>query len=220
MNRKFLGTAGLAALLVGGLAASHLALAQPSHDGPGDRQGGLMAMADANHDGKISKAELTAALNARFDKLDANHDGKLTKEDWALNREARLDERFAAMDTDHNGQISKAEFKAAHQARFDRAEGPDGGPGPEGREGHGFGRGGHDRFGGGMMFGGRGGPMGEAMKNGGMTRAEFLARPLAMFDKADSNKDGFVTADEMKAAREAMRSAWKARRGADAPDRN
>lgn len=209
MNRKFLGMAGVGALLVGGLAASHLALAQPDHDRPGGRQGEMMAKMDANHDGKISKAELTAALDARFARMDANHDGKLTKEDWALNREARLDERFAAMDADHNGQISKAEFKAAHQ-----------GPGPEGRDDQGFGRRGHHRFGGGMMFGGRGGPMAEAMKDGGVTRAEFMARPLAMFDKADSNKDGVVTADEMKAAREAMRDAWQARRGGEAPDRN
>ncbi|WP_340267322.1 EF-hand domain-containing protein [Sphingobium mellinum] len=218
MIRKFLGTVGVGALLVGGLAASHLALAQPDRDGPGGRQGAIMAMVDANHDGKISKAELTAALNARFDKLDVNHDGKLTKEDRELARQARLEERFAALDTDHNGQISKAEFLAGHQGRFGQRDGdrPDRGK----HEGRGFGRGGHRGFGGGMMMRGGGGPMGEAMKDGVVTRAEFMAGPLAMFDKADSNKDGFVTADEMKAARDAMRSAWQARRGAEAPDRN
>lgn len=214
MIRKFLGTVGVGALLVGGLAASHMALAQPDHDGPGGPRGAMMAMADANHDGKISKAELTAALDARFAKLDANHDGKLTKEDRQLARQARLEARFAALDADRNGQISKAEFMAGHQPRLG---GPDGNGHDRGEhDGRGFGRGGHHRFGGGMMFHGRGGPMGEAMKDGVMTRAEFMARPLAMFDKADANKDGFVTGDEMKAARQAMRAEWQARRGADA----
>lgn len=221
MIRKFFGTVGVGALLVGGLAVSHLALAQPGHDGPGGRHAAMMAKADANKDGKISKAELTAALDARFARMDANRDGKLTQEDRALNREARMDKRFAAMDTDRNGQISKAEFKAAHQARFDRRQGADeGGPRADRRDGHGAGRGGHHRFGGGMMSRGHGGPMGDAMKDGAVTRAEFMAGATAMFDKADSNKDGFVTADEMKAARDAMRSAWQARRAAGSPDRN
>jgi hypothetical protein len=42
---------------------------------------------------------------------------------------------------------------------------------------------------------------GDADKDGTLTRAEFLARPVAMFDHADTNKDGVVTADELKAAR-------------------
>jgi len=218
MIRKFWGTVAVGSLFVGGLAASHLALAQPGDGGPVGRHGGLVAMADANKDGKVSKAELTTTLDARFTKIDANRDGKLTKEDRELGRQARLDQRFATLDSDHNGQISKAEFAAGHQARFDRRDGE----GRGGREGgHRFGgRGGHNGFGGGMGFHGRGGPGGEAMKDGVLTRAEFLARPLAMFDKADSNQDGFVTADEMKVARQAMRDAWQARRGADAAPKN
>ncbi|EQB09806.1 hypothetical protein L288_05195 [Sphingobium quisquiliarum P25] len=213
MIRKFFGTVAVGSLFVGGLAASHMALAQPGPGGPVGRHGGMMAMADTNKDGKISKAELTAAIDARFVKMDANRDGKLTKEDREISRQARLDQRFAALDTDRNGQISKAEFTAGHQARFDRRDGDS-----RNSEGKRFGRGGHHGRGGGMMFGGPG--RGEAMKDGALTRAEFLAGPLAMFDKADSNKDGFVTADEMKAARAAMRSEWQARRGADAAPKN
>jgi Ca2+-binding EF-hand superfamily protein len=216
MIRKFFGTVAVGSLFVGGLAASHLAMAQPGDGGPG-RHGGLIAMADANKDGKVSRAELTTALDARFAKLDANHDGKLTKEDREIARKARLEQRFAGLDSDHNGQISKAEFMAGQEARFDRRSSE----GPGGREGgHRFGRGGHHGFGGGMGMRGRGGPAGGAMKDGVVTRAEFMARPLAMFDKADANRDGFVTADEMKAARAQMRSEWQARRGGDAAPQN
>lgn len=213
MIRKFLSTAAVGALFVGGLAGAHVALAQPGDGGPGGRHGGMIEMADANKDGKISKAELTAALDARFAKMDANRDGKLTKEDREIRRQARLDERFVALDTDRNGQISKAEFAAGHEARLGRGE--DG----KGREGQ-WGKRGHHGFGGGRMLHGRGGARAEAMKDGAMTRAEFMAAPLAMFDKADTNKDGFVTADEMKAAHQAMRQAWQAKRGADTAPRN
>ena len=211
MIRKFMGTVAVGSLFVGGLAVSHLALAQPGHGDRGGRGGGMMAMADANKDGKISKAELTAALDARFAKMDRNRDGKLTKEDRELGRQARLDERFAALDSDRNGQISKAEFMAGHQARVGRPDG-DRQRGPGKRDGRGFGR--HHGFGDGMMF--RGMRRGDAAKDGAITRAEFTARPLAMFDKADANKDGFVTADEMQAARQAAREAWQARRASEA----
>ena len=46
-----------------------------------------------------------------------------------------------------------------------------------------------------------------------------MVAPARAFDKADANKDGQVTADEMKAARQAMRSAWKDRKAA-APSAN
>lgn len=200
MIRRFFGTVALGSLFVGGLAASHMAFAQPDgRDGArGPRGGGLMALVDANKDGAITKAELTAALEARFAKLDANHDGKLTKEDRDLLRTQRLDARFAALDTDRNGQISKAEFVAGAQARHDR-QGADGKPG--GPQGHRWG----GRHHGGMM----GGPGRDADKDGVVTRAEFMARPLAMFDKADANHDGTVSADELKAAREAMRGGMR-----------
>jgi len=63
-----------------------------------------------------------------------------------------------------------------------------------------------------MRHGGKGGAMGDANKDGAVTKAEFTAGAMAMFDKADTNKDGFVTADEMKAGRQAMRGAWKDRK--------
>jgi hypothetical protein len=218
MLRKFFTTVAVGSLFVGGLAASHLAFAQPGADGARGPRGGMMAMADTNKDGKISKAELTAGLEARFAKMDVDKDGQLTQKDRDLVRQQRMDARFAALDTDKNGQISKTEFAAGQQARADKRAEMRGPGGPEGRHmGKGHHRGGHR-----MMRGGHGGPggFGDANKDGTVTKAEFMAGPIAMFDKADSNKDGFVTADEMKAARQAMRSQWKDRKAPPAPAQN
>ncbi|QGP79152.1 EF-hand domain-containing protein [Sphingobium sp. CAP-1] len=202
MLRKFFTTVAVGSLFVGGLAATHAVYAQPDAEVGTGTRGGMMAQADANKDGKISKAEMTAALDARFAKMDVDHDGKLTDKDRDLRRQQRFDERFAALDTDKNGQISKAEFAAAHQARADKRDTMRGQGGPDGqrwggRFHHGSGRG---------MMGHEGpGGFGDAAKDGVVTKAEFTAKAVAMFDKADSNKDGFVTADEMKAARPQMR---------------
>lgn len=222
MIRKFMTTVAVGTLFVGGLAGAHLAFAQPGpggdHGARGGRGGAMMAQADTNKDGKISKAELTAALEARFAKMDVDHDGQITQKDRDAMRQQRLDARFTALDADKNGQISKAEFAAAQQARFEqRAEGRDGARDGAGKGGEGRGWGGrhHGGHGKGMMMGGRGGR--DADKNGTLTKAEFMAGPIAMFDKADTNKDGSVTADEMKAARQAMRGAWQDRKGPAAP---
>lgn len=205
MIRKFMTTVALGSLFVGGLAASHLAFAQDDSAGP--RGGGMLMMADANKDGTVTKAELTAALEARFAKLDANKDGKFDQADRDILRQQRLDERFAALDTDKNGQISKAEFAAGHQGRdgmHDRMGKP-GGP-----DGHGWGHRGWGKHGGGQGM--RGGTGDEMKKDGTITKAEFMARPLTMFDKVDANHDGKVTADEMKAARQVFRDGWKDRK--------
>ncbi|BBF68987.1 EF-hand domain-containing protein [Sphingomonas bisphenolicum] len=210
MLRKFFTTVAVGSLFVGGLAATHLAYAQPGAEG-GPR-GGMMAMADTNKDGKISKAELTAGLEARFAKMDVDRDGQITQKDRDAMRQQRQDARFAALDTDRNGQISKTEFVAGHEARADKRQERRTEAGKPGeRDGRGWGgRGGHRR---GPGHGGPGDGFGDANKDGAMTKAEFMARPIAMFDKADANKDGFVTAEEMKAARQAMRAQWQDRKG-------
>lgn len=43
--------------------------------------GHLFEMADANHDGRVSLREATAAAVQHFDRADLNHDGKLTPEE-------------------------------------------------------------------------------------------------------------------------------------------
>ncbi|MGC4250731.1 MAG: calcium-binding protein [Sphingobium sp.] len=203
MIRKFMMTVAAGALLTGGLAASAIASAQ---DGPGrgGPRGGMMMMADANKDGNLTKAELTASLEARFAKMDVNKDGKLSKEDWELRRQQRQEARFAQLDTDKNGQISKAEFTAP------RDRGAEAGK-PDGQDGRRWGGRHHRGFGKGMMPGARGGP--DGAMDGTITREQFVARGVAMFDRADANKDGTVTAEEMKAAHQAMRKTWQDRKG-------
>jgi hypothetical protein len=213
MIRKFMTTVALGSLFVGGLAASHLAFAQA--DAPHGRMGRGGPMADLDKDGNLTRAELTQALTARFAKMDTNGDGKVTKEEREAQRAARIDARFAKIDTDGNGQISKAEFAASQQWHMDGGRrgpgGPDGGP-----DGGPHMRGPHKRGPGGGMMGGGFGGRGDANKDGTITREEFMAGPLAMFDKMDTNKDGVVTPAERQAARTAMRDAWKARK-ANAP---
>ncbi len=58
--------------------------------GPG---GGMMTLADANRDGRITLKEATEAALARFDKADANHDGTLTTDERRAAREAMRDAR-------------------------------------------------------------------------------------------------------------------------------
>jgi hypothetical protein len=53
--------------------------------GMGEGRGGhdamMMKMADANHDGTVTRAEAVAAALKHFDMADTNHDGKLTPEE-------------------------------------------------------------------------------------------------------------------------------------------
>jgi Ca2+-binding EF-hand superfamily protein len=51
--------------------------------GRGDRDfvDHLFAMADANHDGRISLKEAEAAMLAHFDRMDLNHDGRITPDE-------------------------------------------------------------------------------------------------------------------------------------------
>ncbi|MBB4640665.1 EF-hand domain-containing protein [Rhizorhapis suberifaciens] len=184
---------------LGGLVlASGLALAAPQ---------GKHFGADANGDGNITRAELSASLEKRFAQFDKNGDGKVTQEERDASRQARFDKHFAAMDKDNNGQISKAEMQAAHEARKDRRNERHGAGGPDGKGSHG---GGHWGMRHGGMHGGRM-AMTDANKDGVVTKAEFQANALEMFDRSDANKDGTVTQAERQAARQSMKQQMQER---------
>lgn len=186
MKKIMLG-AGLVALLAGGAFAADQA-ARPDHKAP------------------MTRAEVKARVDARFNAMDTNHDGIVTRAEFDAARAAmkakfearmkeRADARFAAMDTDKNGQISKAEYDAAlaaRKAKWQEAR-------AEGKDMHGPHRGWHHGMRGGM----RGGPDGgdlfarmDANHDGKVTLAEAEAVALARFDKRDANHDGVISPDE------------------------
>jgi len=99
---------------------------------------GRFGAIDTNHDGVLTKAELsaaedkmaqqlTAARNQRmreeFNKLDTNKDGKLSFDEFMAAappvRAAQTpDQIIQALDKNHDGKISADEFRAPEIARF------------------------------------------------------------------------------------------------------
>ena len=58
------------------------------------------------------------------------------------------------------------------------------------------------------------GRMGDTNGDGAISQAEFTAAALKRFDASDADRNGTVTDAERKAAREAMRAQWQARKAA------
>ena len=134
---------------VGTLAAAGTGVAQ--HYGRGGMgmgmMGGpvveqLMREVDTNGDGRITQAEIDAAVDARFARFDANKDGRLSLDEFAalwadLTRPAMV-RAFQFMDPDGDGSVTRAEVgqKASRLVqRFDRNG--DGALSPEDRRGRG-----------------------------------------------------------------------------------
>lgn len=159
------------------------------------------ARGDTDADGRVSRAEFVDGRIARLTAIDANRDGTVSAEERQsgidTRRNQRVSSRFEALDKDGNGSISRDEF-TAREPRGDRAEhaarGGRHGMGGAGRRGH----------------GGERGQGAEA--RGPMTIAAAQTRLTAQFDRVDANSDGFITAEERTAARQAMRSERGERR--------
>jgi Ca2+-binding EF-hand superfamily protein len=72
-------------------------------------QGGGFDLADADHDGKLSRDEASDFLvNEIFDSRDANHDGKMTRQEWVGSEPSRRAD-FKKRDANHDGIVTKEE---------------------------------------------------------------------------------------------------------------
>jgi Ca2+-binding EF-hand superfamily protein len=167
---------------------------------------------DENKDGKLSKEEVPERMQGIFVRADADHDGFLTREELtkataAQDRAGRSggpppDLVFRALDTDQDGTLSATEIAGATSALKTLDKDGDGAlSGQELRP-----------------LRGPGGPGGrdpreminhlfeenDANHDGQLTRAEMPERMQEMFERADLNKDGVVTKEEMAKAFENM----------------
>ena len=150
----------------------------------------------------VSFAQVKAAADRWWDAMDANHDGRIDHAD----RDARLLERFGRWDTNHDGVISSQEFLALMHAH-EGGTGPDErrwrhlDPAPGASPAHPGGR---------VAMAVFGRAMHEARHDGAITRAAFDAAVKAGFDRIDTNHDGTVAPEEMRAA---WRQAGRGGRG-------
>ena len=97
---------------------------------------------DANHDGKLTKAEVEAAMTRRaaqaqaevnqqlktvFEKIDTNHNGSISLAEFQAQQKisidpAKVDARVAQLDTNHDGVVTAEEYRNATLAQFDAAD--------------------------------------------------------------------------------------------------
>ena len=187
----------------------------------------MLAEADANKDGVVTTDEFRAGVAARFAAADGNKDGILDEAEVASMRPCGQGKRMcdgqgpegrgdgaerggpmSRLDKDGSGTISRDEAPPRMAGRFDqvdtnkdgvidqnemRAANADRRGGPDQEAGSGPGRGDGAE---------RGGPMSRLDKDGSGTisRDEAPPRMAGRFDQVDTNKDGVIDQNEMRAA--------------------
>ncbi len=121
--------------------------------------------------------------------LDTDHDGTLSSAEIRAASAA-----LKALDTNHDGQLTVDELRPAFDGR-----------GPRGRGDGGFeGRGGRGEDGGGAAPAASADDLADTLMafdrngDGKLDRAELPDRFHGLFDRADGNKDGSLTRDELK----------------------
>ena len=82
--------------------------------------------ADANHDGRVSRAEFVAAMTnrkgdpaKRFEHLDRNGDGVVDRPEI----DTAASKRFRRLDSDSDGRLTRDERKAGHASTISRGAG-------------------------------------------------------------------------------------------------
>lgn len=188
-------------LLVAGLAA--LVSAPLIAQGMGHEGHKMMAREP------MTRSDVQTRVKTHFAEMDSNKDGSVTQAEIDAGRAAkkaeRHDEMFTKMDTDKNGSISRAEFDTHHAGMMHS--------GHRGRGDHQAMKSGHGGRHGDMgRMGGRMFAMADANKDGKVTEAEATSAALARFDSVDTDRNGTISDAERQAAREKMRTEWKAKK--------
>jgi Ca2+-binding EF-hand superfamily protein len=191
----------LTALVLGsGIALSGVALA-----GPGCGQGGGHGAGarfnfehlDVNADAKVDLAELSQSKEAWFTKVDGNKDGVVNEVELQAERSARrtehLDRKFAEQDANKDGRLSADETQMPARF-FERADAnKDGAVTREEMTA--------SMAAAKAKHGGRaGGQLGRLDTNadGQITRQEAVESAARTLARLDADKDGALSADEMK----------------------
>jgi Ca2+-binding EF-hand superfamily protein len=91
------------------------------------RRGDLLASADANQDGVVTKQEFLDARAAQFGRFDRNADGYIDDADVPERMRERRDARGGGamrkeLDKDGDGKVSKEEFVTGPTTIFDRVD--------------------------------------------------------------------------------------------------
>jgi hypothetical protein len=209
MKFWILGTA--ATVLAGAVAIAQPPAAPPAPPTMHGEHHRMMAQ-PMTRDGAVAK------VREHFAQMDENRDGFVTQDEMREARQERRVERkekigerrakrvamrdpnaaFERLDANKDGSISRDEFAKAREMRIEkrvemRGDAPRAGGKRMMRMG---GMGGH-----GMMM-----RMADADKDGKVSLAEAQAAAVSHFDMMDANRDGQVTADERRGARQKMRA--------------
>jgi hypothetical protein len=214
MTSKFFTLAAVAgSLLIGTSASAVLAQDRDGRRGPpGGREVMFVRMLqqfDTNKDGKITKDEAKASGETLFVSIDADKDGSITPGEFRKHREtmreqlkAELKESAVADEDDADEVAPPPPGGPGDEQAQDDSRGPDGKP-HHGKHHDGKRHGGRD-------MADRDGPRGpgdrgpgrmirvaDTDENGQINQAEAMTMVDKMFERADRNKDGVISVDDM-----------------------
>lgn len=118
----------ISGLAITGCAGHHLGFGGGDRQEPSDLppQGALLLRYDLNHDGRVTRAEMEQGLRAEFNRLDANHDGCLSKDEVRAENERRWEADASAysplQDWKQEGCVDFDTFAAMARSLFDQLD--------------------------------------------------------------------------------------------------